>query len=250
MIYKVDNDLFAMFPAFRRGVVVARGVQNSGSNHDAAQLLASATSEASHALTSSEQARIAVWNEAFLAFGSDPNRYTPSIRFLREQVARQKPPRSISRLVDLFNASSLRWTAPCGGDDLDCLDGGDLQLGFARGDETFAPLFKPSAIDKPIPGEVIYYTTPSRRVLCRRWTWRNSDFSKITPETRTVAINVDMMVPPFGESDLSIALEVLAQHVQEFCGGTTSIHILDPNNPEFKIDLDGQSASSPDGFDD
>jgi len=237
VIYKVDNDVFAAFPAFRRGVVVASGVENSGSNSDTAQLLTSAASEASHALTASEKLRISVWDDAYLAFGADPNKFTPSIRFLREQLARQKPPRPINRLVDLFNVSSLRWTAPCGGDDLDSLGGGDLHLGFACGDETFAPLFKPATIEYAVAGEVIYYTTPTRRVLCRRWTWRNSDFSKIRPETRRVAINVDMMVPPFAESDLSTALEVLAQQVQEFCGGTTSLHFLNPTNPEFRIDM-------------
>lgn len=237
MTYTIESAVFEMFPDFRRGVVVATGIDNRGTNPETVRLLTEAVSGVSHVPSALEQERIEVWNTAYLKFGADPNKYTPSIRFLREQIRRGKPPRPINKVVDLFNIISLRWTAPCGGDDLESLGGGDLCLGFARGDETFAPLFKPLAIEHPTPGEVIYYTPQTRRVLCRRWTWRNSDFSKLTPETTTVAINVDMMMPPFRDMDLESALRDLVELVRNFCGGTVRTHVLEPTNPSFQIQL-------------
>jgi DNA/RNA-binding domain of Phe-tRNA-synthetase-like protein len=74
-----------------------------------------------------------------------------------------------------------------------------------------------------------------RRILCRRWTWRNSDFSKIRPETKSVAINVDMMIPPFDDFDMTVALRELAELVQQFCGGVISTYILERSNPQFII---------------
>jgi DNA/RNA-binding domain of Phe-tRNA-synthetase-like protein len=236
MIYKVEQELFEMFPAFRRGVLIATGVDNSAADPETSRLLSTAARDANHDLSASERQRVDVWNAAYSRFGSDPNRYTPSIRFLHEQIRRGKPPRSISKLVDLFNVVSLKWMAPCGGDDLDSLCGGDLCLGFAHGDETFAPLFKPLATEHPIPREVIYYTIPTRRVLCRRWTWRNSDFSKIRPETKTVAINIDAMMPPLDVTDLEKALCDLTKLVERFCGGSTSMHILEPSNPQILLE--------------
>lgn len=228
--YSVEPAIFEMFPAFRRGVVVATRIDNTSTDPETARLLAAAAANAS-----AEPAKIEVWNEAYRRFGADPDKHTPSIRFLYQQIQKGKPPRSISKVVDLFNIISLRWAAPCGGDDLAALDGGDLLLGVARGDETFAPLFKPAAIEAPLSGEVIYYTPQTRRVLCRRWTWRNADFSKIAPGTKAVAINIDMMMPPFTESDLESALGDLTEMLRRFCGGEVRTHVVQPSAPSFSL---------------
>lgn len=229
--YSVEPAIFEMFPAFRRGVLVATGINNHGADPEIARLLGDAVAAVPAAATPAEQHRIEVWNAAYLKFGADPGKFTPSIRFLYQQIRKGKPPRSINKVVDLFNITSLKWTAPCGGDDLSALAGGDLVLGLARGDESFAPLFKPTAIERPAPGEVIYFTPQTRRVLCRRWTWRNADFSKLAPETAAVAVNVDMMMPPFSDADLSAALETLAAQVKQFCGGDVRAHVLSPATP-------------------
>jgi DNA/RNA-binding domain of Phe-tRNA-synthetase-like protein len=231
--YTVEPKLFEMFPAFKRGVLIATGIDNNQIEPETSRLLLSAAYQANHDLSVTEQSRIDVWNAAYLRLGTNPNRFTPSIRFLLEQIQRGRNPRAISKLVDIFNIISLQWITPCGGDDLESLGGGDLCLGLARGDETFAPLFNPAAIEHPTPGEVIYYTMPSRRVLCRRWTWRNSDFSKIRQETTAVAINIDMMIPPFTKEDLERALGNLSDLVRQFCGADISTHILEQSNPEF-----------------
>ena len=178
-----------------------------------------------------ERLRVEVWDEAYRKFGADPKKVTPSISFLLKQIRRGKPPRSINTVVDIFNVISLRWTVPCGGDDIAALKGDDLRLGFARGDETFSPLFKPESVETPDAGEVIYYTPQTRRVLCRRWTWRNSDFSKLTTATREVAINIDMMIPPFFEADVVAALCELAEMTKFFCGGQVERHLLTPTSP-------------------
>lgn len=228
--YTVEPVIFEMFPAFRRGVVVATAIDNRSPDPETARLLAEAAAGAT-----ADRAKIEVWNDAYRKFGADPDKHTPSIRFLWQQIQKGKPPRPISKVVDLFNIISLHWMAPCGGDDLAALDGGDLLLGLARGDETFAPLFKPAAVEHPLPGEVIYYTPQTRRVLCRRWTWRNADFSKIAPETKAVAVNIDMMMPPFSGPALDAALEDLAGMLQRFCGGGVRTHVLSIDAPSFSL---------------
>lgn len=236
--YTIDNSVFEMFPGFRRGVVVATGIDNRHAAPEAAQQLSRAVSLVSPTPSATETLRIEAWNSAYAKFGVDPNRFTPSIRFLFEQIRRGKPPRSINTAVDIMNASSIRWMTPCGGDDLGALDGGDLRLGIAQGDETFAPLFKPTSVDHPNPGEIIYFTPQSNRVLCRRWTWRNSDFSKLTADTKTLGINIDMIMPPLIESDLECALQDVSKLIAKYCGGSTTCHILSPSRPRIEISLD------------
>lgn len=242
MLYKVETEVFDMFPAFRRGVVVATAIDNSEVNPEVARLLSDAVATVPTVQSSSECKRIEVWEEAYRRFGVDPKKITPSISFLLKQIRRGKPPRSINTAVDLFNVISLRWTTPCGGDDIAALKGDDLRLGFAHGDETFSPLFKPEAIEKPDAGEVIYYTPQTRRVLCRRWTWRNCDFSKLTTDTRVTAINIDMMVPPFSETDVDSALAELADMIKYFCCGQVETHLLTSTNPSFNTVLHKDSS--------
>ena len=226
--YSVDPKIFEIFHAFRRGVVVATNIDNTTNDPELGVLLV----EASQAPAETPPA-ITVWNEAYLKLGVDPQKFTPSIKFLYEQIRKGKPPRSISKIVDIMNLVSLRRMAPCGGDDLSAIAPGDLRLGFANGDETFAPLFKPTAFDNPAPGEVIYYTPQTKQVMCRRWTWRNSDFSKITPLTSKVAINIDIMAPPFTDGDVDSALAEMAQLLEKYCGTHTVCHKFTAATPEF-----------------
>ena len=227
--YSVDPKIFEIFPAFRRGVVVATDLDNSAPAAELGQLIL----EASQNPAADEPAAISVWNDTYLKLDVDPKKFTPSIKFLYEQIRKGKPPRSISKIVDIMNLVSLRRMTPCGGDDLQTILPGDIRLGFAQGDETFAPLFKATTFDNPVAGEVIYYTPQTKKVMCRRWTWRNADFSKIAPETKAVAINIDIMAPPFAEADVDSALAEMAALLEKYCGGKTVCHKLTASTPSF-----------------
>jgi len=234
--YTIEQSVFEKFPRFRRCVVVASGIDNHGSEPAIARLLTESAAGVGAVPTSVERERIAAWNEAYLQLGVDPERYTPSVRFLYQQIRKGKPVRSINKIVDVMNITSMQWCAPCGGDDLHALDGGDLCLGFARGDESFSPLFKPGAKENPTAGEMIYYTPQTRRVMCRRWTWRNADFSKLTPETSAVAINIDIVLGAFEESDLAAVLQSVVLLLRRFCHGKIETHVLSPANPRIELE--------------
>lgn len=235
MTYTVEPEIFKLFPAFQRGVVVATQVDNTTADSTLANLISQASDKMLVESTDAEPERISVWNNAYLKLGVDPKRFTPSIRFLYEQIRKGKPPRSISRIVDIINLVSLRRMAPCGGDDLQAILPGDINLGFAKGDESFAPLFKATAFENPTAGEVIYYTPQTKKVMCRRWTWRNADFSKITFETTSVAINIDIMTPPFAEGDIDAALAEMAELLERYCGAKTVCHTLSASTPSFEL---------------
>jgi len=235
-IYVVEDAVFEIFPAFRRGVVMATGINNSDVDPETADLLSQAISKVSQSPTNGEMEKISVWNAAFTRMGMDPAKLSPSIRFLYEQIHRGRPPRPINKVVNLFNKTSIEWVAPCGGDDLNSLHGGDLCLGFSRGDETFVPLFKPTAVERIAPGELTYFCPQTREALCRRWVWRNSHTTRLTSGTRAVALNLDFMMPPFCEADLEAALGDLAASVARLCGGDIHTHILSPTNRSFHFD--------------
>ena len=236
MRFCIEKEIFQMFPEFCRGVVTAAGIDNSRACPELEALLREQEEKmrVDPAMDLATHPRLAAWKEAYRQFGSNPNKFTPSIVFLAKQVKAAKTIRSISPAVDAFNCISLKYVIPCGGDDMGSVDG-DVTLGCAVSDETFAPIFKPEEIEHPDKGEVIYVNRLTGRVLCRRWNWRNADFSKILPGTRNLAINVDGMQPAIGRPEIEEAAEELKQLLLRFCGGSISIHYLDSKNPEIEV---------------
>src|SRR5581483_4920880 len=107
MKYTIEAPVFEIFPAFRRGVVIATGINNIAAASETGRLLGEAVSQITSSPPEIELDRITAWNMAFSKLGMNPDKLTPSVRFLLEQVRRSKPLRSINPLVDLFNRTSL-----------------------------------------------------------------------------------------------------------------------------------------------
>jgi DNA/RNA-binding domain of Phe-tRNA-synthetase-like protein len=130
----VTDAFWTLFPAARIGVVTAHGLDNTVATESAAALLERETTARATALVGTEMAThpaVAPWRAAYARFGAKPSKYRSSI----ESLLRSAPAgrlRSISPLVDLYNAVSLRHALPCGGEDLAAIVG-DVQLTRAVG---------------------------------------------------------------------------------------------------------------------
>lgn len=237
MRFCIEEEVFRLFPQFCRRIIIATGIDNSRPSQEAEQLLREQETKLREdsSIDLATHPRLAAWKDAYRLFGANPNKFTPSIVFLAKQVKSGKSIRSISPAVDVFNIISMRHLIPCGGDDMSSIEG-DATLGCARGDETFAPIFKPEESEHPETGEVVYVNRLTGRVMCRRWNWRNGDFSKLTDTTARLAINVDGMAPSIGREELALAAESLKELLLRFCGGNATIHCLDSNNPAVTID--------------
>jgi DNA/RNA-binding domain of Phe-tRNA-synthetase-like protein len=236
MRFCIEEDVFRMFPQFCRGIVMAAGIDNSRPCPELEDFLRKQEEKMRQdpAVDLASHPRLLAWKDAYRQFGSNPNKFTPSIVFLAKQIKSGKTVRSISPAVDAFNLISIKHIIPCGGDDMNSVEG-DVTLGQAVSDETFAPIFKPEEIEHPDPGEVIYVNRRTKRVLCRRWNWRNADFSKITPESRNLAINVDGMMPAISREEIEEAAEGLKNLLLQHCGGTITIHYLNAQNREIDV---------------
>jgi DNA/RNA-binding domain of Phe-tRNA-synthetase-like protein len=231
MQISVDAAIFRAFPGYVRHVVVAEALDNAGPRPSLEALLreSEASVRADSAfLDPKGHPRLASWREAFQAFQVNPNKCPPSIFNLIKRVRGGTDLPFISPLVAIFNIVSLRHALPAGGDDLDKVVGG-IRLGYAAGTETYVPLGQPEARETPGAGEIILLDTGSQDVFCRAWCWKNGHPSRIEPETRRVAINVDAL-PPVPAAEGLEAAEEVAELVAKHCGGRTSIHRLDEGN--------------------
>lgn len=229
----VSQEVLAKFPDYVRGVVIAKGVNNSGEHQKLVELLRKAEQNATQDESLQDiknHPRIAPWRQAYSDFGTNPNKFYSSIESLGRRARRGDQLPYINTLVAIFNYFSLKHMVPSGGDDLDSADG-DLRLTLAKGDEPFTP-FNSDVIEYPDPGEVIY--VDNSIVMCRRWNWRQGDQTKLSPDTSNVAINVDCL-PPVSKGEAETITAELAELVREFCGGEVKYFLLDAARNEVEI---------------
>lgn len=177
MTPEVNPEIWTVRPDFVALSIVVRGGRNASSGPCVA---------VSPALPRPPwaDAHLAAWRDAYKAFGAKPQRTPCSAEALWRRVQRDGTLAPINAVVDLYNAVSLRYVVPVGGEDLASYVGGP-RLIRAIGDEPFETIRDgQSVIETVSPGEVIWRDDAG--ATCRRWNWRQ------TTRTRLEAGSTDM----------------------------------------------------------
>jgi DNA/RNA-binding domain of Phe-tRNA-synthetase-like protein len=175
----VDPAVHAAHPDYVALVLVASGLTNGPSDAASAAQLAAAEAQllASGLERATDHPHIAAWRAAFSAFGAKPSRYPSSTEALISRVLKGQPLPRVNALVDLYNATSVRYIIPVGGEDADRLEG-PLRLTLAEGGEPFDPRGDERDVEEVPPGEIVW--RDDRGVTCRRWNWRQGRRTQLT----------------------------------------------------------------------
>ncbi len=232
---EVHPEVFTQFPGYCWGKVICWGIDNRRGLEEATLLLREMEERVRQAPDLEDvvgHPKIAAWRQAFSQFGARPSKFQSSIEALVRRSRRGDALPPINALVALYNAVSLRFLVPIGGDDLDLVSGG-LHLRVAKGDEEFIPLGAEDA-DPPEAGEIIY--DDDAKVLCRRWTWRGGEKSKITPATSNAVLNIHGLQPSTTE-EITRATETLASLVRQVCGGGSTWYVQHQGRPHVQTDV-------------
>ncbi|HNX50459.1 MAG TPA: phenylalanine--tRNA ligase beta subunit-related protein [Thermoanaerobaculaceae bacterium] len=232
--YSIADGVFARFPGYVRGVVVATGVTNGPSPTALVGLLREAEASVRQRVTLDTVAahpRIASWREAFRSLGIKPNEFRSSVEAMVRRALRDQELPSINTLVDIGNVVSLRHLVPVGGHAVDVMTS-DIALRLATGAETFVA-FGSDTVEHPIPGEVVF--VEGDKVLTRRWSWRQATHTLTLPTTTAIEINLDGL-PPVTPAEIEAISAETADLVRRFCGGTTRNELLSRANPRISIE--------------
>jgi len=120
----IDPAVHALRPDYLALLVAAAGLPGGPSNEASDGWLREAEAAAVARLAGSpleERPHVALWREAFRAFGAKPQRTRSSLEALLRRVPDGLP--RINRLTDLYNAVSVLYEVPVGGEDLDAYVG-------------------------------------------------------------------------------------------------------------------------------
>ncbi len=237
LTYSVDPDIFAAYPSFCRGVAFVSDVDNSATRNIVLQDLLAQKIGAirNDNAISLDHPRIRAWADVYRSFNlPDAKKIQPSVANLVRRIKKDMVSLPfISPLVCISNLASLTSLVPSGLVDRDKIQG-DLRLGYAEGNERFQP-FGDDRVVSPTKGEIIYYDTASRMVLCRAWNSKGGKATRIDPETRSAVIDIDGLTDVIGTTEISSATTEIARFVTEQCGGKARTFLLHKDNPSISL---------------
>jgi DNA/RNA-binding domain of Phe-tRNA-synthetase-like protein len=228
---KLASNIVEKCPDYHAVVIYAKGLENSESDESSTALLRSAEAKQRELFgveKASSHPHITAWRDEFKNFGAKPSKFPCSVEALLSRTLKEQDIPTINRLVDLYNAVSIKHVLPVGGEDWDHLTS-DLVLTFATGEEPFITNQNGEPVtDYPSPNEVIW--ADSSGVTCRRWNWRQCQRTQLTVDTRNAYFVLDRL-PPYSLDSLMVAGQELMDTLQQFSPNcTVSYEILSADN--------------------
>ena len=231
MNFKVSSQIFEKFPGLRIAVVRISNLDNT-KKLDISNLMTETVNhirENFETPTLSENPKIKCWRQAYSSFGAKPKKYKCSVEALLRRILSGQELPDISAIVNLYNFISVKHLIPAGGDDLDKVEG-DIELIIAKGDEKYEEIGTKD-LKSPKPGEVVY--KDNKEVLCRRWNYRECDKTKMTEDSKNVAIVLEALAP-YPQEDLEKAINEISSLVKQL-GADVQTNILTQENPEVEL---------------
>jgi DNA/RNA-binding domain of Phe-tRNA-synthetase-like protein len=225
MQFIIEDRVFDILPEVCFGVVVARGLDNSGLNNEIKAILQQAIEEAREkfrVLKPKEHPDLKPFREAFRKMAINPNKFPCSVEALSARVARGGSFPEINPAVNLVNAYSLRYTLPMGAHDIDAVEG-NIEVRFSRNGDRFIPFGgqEPEILEE---GELVY--AAGSTIKTRKWIWRQSDAGKVTAESKNVFFPIDGFIG-HNRAAVMAARNELAAALELMLKARTSLFYLD-----------------------
>lgn len=233
-----EDSFWELFPDAALGIVVVRGMKGADDvppedGAEIAKILRDANESANAHLTSetiSENEPVKVWRAAYQKFKTKKGARC-SVENLLKRVLKGNPVGSITPSVDIYNAISLKYALPVGGEDIDAFVG-DLRLGLTEGGDAFLPLGEDED-DPTLPGELCYRDEAG--AVCRCFNWRDGQRTALKDDSGNAFLIVES-VDPARRADLEAALDEFAGLMERYLGAEVVVRtVVDRAHPETVI---------------
>ncbi|KAJ5676725.1 Phenylalanyl-tRNA synthetase [Penicillium maclennaniae] len=211
---RVAPEIFELRSDYRALLMVVQGIPPGPSDEHSEALLQEAESTIKGLLSKqpvTELPHIAAWRETYKSFGAKPQKTRNSLEALTRRAENGLP--RVNRLTDIYNAISVKYQIPLGGEDLDKYDGSPFLI-RATGQEQFVSFSSgEQSVEYAAPGEPIWCDDSG--ITCRRWNWRQGPRTALTDETTRVLFILDALEP--------LSSDVLVQAAEELASALESL---------------------------
>lgn len=234
-----EESFWSLFPDAEIGVVVLNDVDNSDSvyedNETIRDDLAKANQEAGKWITATPLSKnevIKVWRDAFQKFKKKKGNRA-LIEALLARVDKGNYVGGINPLVDVYNAISLTYGLPIGGEDIDNF-AGNLRLTVSEGGGDEFMALGDEENNPTLPGELCYLDDIG--AVCRCWNWRDGKRTMLTGNTKNAFMIIES-VDPGRHGDLVEALDLMEENAVKYLGAKALVKtILTKENREVMIE--------------
>jgi len=160
---------------------------------------------------------VRAYRDFYWRLGVDPTKTRPSGEALLRRVLHGDELPRISTVVDAYNLASTKTIIPISGFDKDRLNP-PFRVRFAKNGE----VFKGIGMSEPMTlTNKMLVLADGKQVLCI-YPYRDSDYAKITEQTRNVLI-VGYGAPEITEEQLKEAVETTLSYIKLASGGETEM---------------------------
>lgn len=161
-------------------------------------------------------AHLAAWGDTFRKFGVKPQRTPCSAEALLKRVKKDGSLPTIDPVVDLYNAISIEYAIPVGGENFAAYVGMP-KLTIADGSEEFDTMKNGEpAYESPDAGEVVW--RDDKGVTCRRWNWRQGVRTRLDAEAQQMWFILESL-PEMPIEALNAAADDLVAGLEEMMPG-------------------------------
>jgi DNA/RNA-binding domain of Phe-tRNA-synthetase-like protein len=187
----VRSELFELRPDYCALSIVADGVQNVARHRASDEIIETVRDLTFWPVWG--DAHLDSWRAAYRGFGAKPQRTPSAAEALARRIQGDGQLPTINAAVDLYNAVSVRFSIPIGGENIAGYVGDPL-LKRATGHETFDTVKEGSPYLETVPaGEVVW--ADDRGVTCHRWNWRQGLRTRIDATTTRMWFVLDRLDP-------------------------------------------------------
>lgn len=173
---------------------------------------------------------ISAWRRVYAQMGLKPTKYRSAAEALLRRFKREDDLPRLHPLVDLCNAISLAFALPVAIFDLAQV-ADYIEVRYAAGQEQY--LAFSGEIETPPAGEVIF-ADAANHVHARRWTFRQSRKSTISPNT-TRALIVSEGMHETAPTDVPALVEALARDISGLWSVPRPQTILTAQSPRLEF---------------
>ena len=206
MNFRHHPRIWTEYPELAAGALYARGVR---ADAGAAPLLAEFEGIARSRLagiTESELPEIQAWRRTFSKMGLKPTQYRCASEALLRRFRKERSMPSFHPMVDYLNYVSMAYGIPIAAYDSARIAEG-ITVRPADGSETYVTF--QGETEHPEPNEIVF-ADEEGNAHSRRWTFRQSARSVVSPETDRVLIVAEALHPTAHQDLLSLEQELQA----------------------------------------
>ncbi|MCZ1183112.1 hypothetical protein EIJ82_15815 [Alkalihalobacillus clausii] len=228
----ISDKVLTSYPGLTISGLVVKGIDRTADQSEELERYLNRTVD-EHENTDSPLAKseIQSWRSVYSEMGVKPSKVLCSFESLYKRVSKGKKVFGINKLVDAYNAVSLRHCLCMGGYDLDNITG-SISLRYGRKGEEMLPI----GGDKPIQiDEKVVAYSDATSILCVYWNHRDADHTQITNKTKNVVFFVDQIQG--GDNRAELALTDLSKLISRFSKNDVAIDFfsLDKQKPMYQL---------------